>query len=159
MRVDIAAGDGYSMAVLEDGFNGLEMLDYARHEWGDEHMASLASTLLQVSCPHVTRLDLSWNDVSAAGLDVLGQAFAMGALSGLKSLDLSRCTLIRSLPESIGELAELEAISLEGCVGLAALPAALGKLVCLRELNVKQCHLLEPQVLAATLPKTVRILS
>lgn len=114
-------------------------------------MALLGHTLLQVNCPHAKTLDLSWNDITANGISELGPAFKLGALHSVTTLDLSKCTLLKALPEDVGHLPELETINLEGCTGLSSISTAVANLVCLRTLNVKNCHLLEPATLAKKL--------
>ena len=139
--------------VLDDGFNGRVTLDYSRHEWNDAEMALLATTIKSVSCPLVTKLDLSYNDMSAAGLDALGEALKLGALSGLQELDVSHCPALRRLPDALGELSELVTINVSGCTGLASLPETLKTLVCLREIRATNCHPLPDE---ETLKKTVK---
>lgn len=107
--------------------------------------ASRAMSSRQVACPCVTVLDLSYNDFTGKGMEALGHALSMGALSSVRTLDLSHCTLLRALPDALGELHELQVLSLEGCVGLKALPRTLSRLGGLRQLYVRHCHGLDTE--------------
>jgi len=129
--------------AIEDGFNSLERLSYGKLNWTDDDVAELASCFQEVSMPHVTELDLSWNDMrDGKGLEAIGFAISIGALHSLQRLNLINCTAIKTLPESIGELLELQVILLDGCVQLRALPQAMTKLASLKTLNIINCHLL-----------------
>ena len=52
---------------------------------------------------------------------------SLGALTGLKTLDLGGCSGLRELPESLGALTGLRKLDLEGCKRLTELPASLGR--------------------------------
>lgn len=135
--------------VIEDGYNGQTRFGYARLNWGDDELSELGATLKEVSCSHVLSLDLSYNDLGAVGLEALGGAIAMGALSSLQVLNLSYCTRIHALPESFCELRELQALDLEGCVGLKSLPEGITRLAALKEINIHNCHGLDADALGA----------
>ena len=144
--------------TIEDGFDGLDKLSYARLEWGDDAMATFAATLSEVACSHVVDLDLSYNDFSAKGMEALAHAISLGALSSVRTLNLSHCTALRELPEAIGkELHELATLNLEGCVGLKSLPKSLSTSACLRQLYVNCCHGLDEAMFKA-LPATVEVI-
>lgn len=96
-------------AAIEDGFNSLERLSYGKLGWTDEDVTELGACFQEVSCPHVTELDLSWNDMrSGSGLDAIGTAIAHGALHSLQKLNLINCTAVKTLPENVCELLELQ---------------------------------------------------
>ena len=147
---DVRALSRLYRRVIEDGYAGLDRLNYARLDWDDAKLTELAATLDEVSCEHVLELDLSYNDFSSAGLDALAHAISLGALSAVKVLNLSHCTSVRSLPEvMLRELHELKVLVLDGCVGLRELPKALGSAAGLRELYVHHCHGLDDAALKA----------
>ena len=104
----------------------------------------------------MTELDLSHNDFTIEGLEALGTALKLGALSGLKTLNLSNNTLLRALPEALGELHELQTLRLEGCVGLKSLPSSLHSLGGLRKLYALNCHGLNDAL--AALPRSVEVI-
>ena len=118
--------------------------------------AALCAPCAQVSCDAVTELDLSHNDFTIDGLEALGRALKLGALSGLQTLNLSNCTLLRALPEALGELHELQTLRLEGCVGLKSLPSSLHSLGGLRKLYALNCHGLNDAL--AALPRSVEVI-
>ena len=143
--------------IIEDGYNGLTRLSYSRLEWTDAEMSELASTLDEVSCHHVTELDLSYNDFTIDGLSAIGHAIKLGSLSALQTLDLSYCTHLRELPEALGELHELKDLIVEGNVGLKSLPKAIFGLGGLRRLYVCQCHGLDDSIFKE-LPATCSVI-
>ena len=144
---------------IEDGYDGLDKLNYSRLEWGDSQLSELSATLDEVACSHVLELDLSYSDFSTKGMDALAHAISLGALSSLKILNLSHCTAVRSLPEAIGkELHELQVLNLEGCVGLKSLSKSLSTCACLKQLYVHCCHGLTEADFKA-LPASVEVIS
>ncbi|KAJ6354099.1 hypothetical protein OIU76_003019 [Salix suchowensis] len=60
-------------------------------------------------------------------------------LDQLVELNLSMCTSLTCLPDSIGELKSLEELDLYYCDKLASLPSSIGKLTCLVKLNLSFC--------------------
>ena len=143
--------------MLEDGYNGLTTLSYAKLEWGDAEVGAIAETLAQLSCPNLTKVDLSWNAFTGAGLEPLGEAIAAGSLHALKRLDLSNCMRLSSLPPKLGGLTELEVLDVSGCVGLANVPPAFTGLVSLQEFRASHCHLLRESGFEKRLPKTTKV--
>jgi len=130
-------------AAIEDGFNSLERLSYGKLGWTDEDVTELGACFQEVSCPHVTELDLSWNDMrSGSGLDAIGTAIAHGALHSLQKLNLINCTAVKTLPENLCELLELQVILLDGCVQLRMLPPGMHRLASLKLLSIINCHLI-----------------
>jgi len=57
----------------------------------------------------------------------------------LRSLDLSKCILLRFLPDTLCDCASLSQLLLTGCVALEALPGRLGELPKLLSLAVERC--------------------
>lgn len=57
----------------------------------------------------------------------------------LKNLNLSNCVQLTELPSSIGGLRQLQQLKLEGCKRLATLPAEIYRLQNLKFLNLGQC--------------------
>ncbi|BBP44535.1 hypothetical protein THMIRHAT_22810 [Thiosulfativibrio zosterae] len=60
--------------------------------------------------------------------------------TGLKRLDLQRCTQLNTLPESLGALQQLELLRLDG-TALETLPQSLGDLTNLRLLSLEGTQL------------------
>ena len=73
-------------------------------------MEELGATLSEVSCPNVVELDLS------------------------------ECSGLNALPESIGQLGAMQTLNLSGCSGLSALPESMGQLGSLRITGGPQRH-------------------
>jgi Leucine-rich repeat (LRR) protein len=63
----------------------------------------------------------------------------INGLKSLKTLSLSCCYLLTSLPESIGEFKALEALHLTTCCSLESLPESIGDLVALKKLYLDSC--------------------
>ncbi|CAK9194562.1 unnamed protein product [Sphagnum troendelagicum] len=63
----------------------------------------------------------------------------LGKLQSLVKLDLSSCSELGSLPDSIVDLSQLQTIRLNGCHKLENLPMELGKLQSLVELDLFDC--------------------
>jgi Leucine-rich repeat (LRR) protein len=60
----------------------------------------------------------------------------MGRLTGLQELDLSSCSGLTALPESMGRLTGLQELDLSSCSGLTALPESMGRLTGLQKLSL-----------------------
>jgi Leucine-rich repeat (LRR) protein len=77
----------------------------------------------------------------------------MGQLAALASLDLSRCSRLQQLPDSIGQLAALTRLGLSGCDGLQRLPDSITRLTALSVLDLSGLPSLQarmpPDLLAA----------
>lgn len=73
---------------------------------------SLLETLSLISCPRLAGI----SDAILANL------------KHLKVLDLTNCTLLTGLPDSIGGLLQLEVLRLSGCSSLIGLPESIGDL-------------------------------
>ena len=146
--------------TITHGFSGMRDLDFSRRAWNDVDMTMLAETLKEVECPHVVRLSLSANDMSAKGLEALGHAVASGAIHSLSFLDLSDCSAVRTIPETLCALKQLDTLRLDGCLGLSALPAAIteGKMGALRHLNITHCiRLLQNEQELEKVPKGIEV--
>ena len=61
-------------------------------------------------------------------------------LRSLETLDLSQCTSLAELPESLGAFKCLQELRINGCTALATLPDSLGLLVKLTALHLQSCH-------------------
>ncbi|KAJ6737581.1 hypothetical protein OIU85_019626 [Salix viminalis] len=61
-------------------------------------------------------------------------------LDQLVKLNLSSCTSLTCLPDSIGELKSLVKLDLRYCKKLASLPSSIGKLTCLVKLHLGGCY-------------------
>jgi len=68
---------------------------------------------------------------------------SIGALTGLKILDLQYCLALTSLPASLGALTLLKVLVLHSCVSLTVLPVSLGVLTGLEDLDVTGCRQLK----------------
>jgi hypothetical protein len=62
--------------------------------------------------------------------------------SGIRSIDLSGCTILPSLPDSMRQLQLLERLVLSHCSDLHRLPSGISKLTKLQELHLQGCHAL-----------------
>ena len=100
--------------TIEHGFSGLERLGLSRRGWSDADVIAFSVAIKEVECPHVTELDLSANDFTAKGVEAVGAAIAAGALHSLRVLDLSDCSGMKSVPETIAQLAERRCSSSTG---------------------------------------------
>ena len=69
----------------------------------------------------------------------------------LTHLDLSGCTFLKELPDSINCLAALTQLCLQGCKVLRSLPATITRLSNLTDLNIKGCEVLALPDMAAEL--------
>ena len=134
--------------TMVNGFSELRALTYAKLDWVDADVEELGTPLNEVHCPHLTSLDLSWQQriTSIAGLET---AITGGALAKLTHLSLRMCTDLLSLPESLHGLARLQTADLSGCVELRRLPESIVLLSNLEELLLDSCSSLEalPQAL------------
>ena len=75
------------------------------------------------------------------------------AFPNVLRLDLSKCTSITTLPDSVGRLSKLHALVLYSCSNLQKLPSSIGQLTSLNELSLCGCSSLEG------LPDTITALS
>ena len=64
----------------------------------------------------------AWSGRQVARSDAVGQ------LAALRTLNLSNCSLLQSLPAEIGQLAALRTLDLSHCRALQSLPAEVVKL-------------------------------
>jgi Leucine-rich repeat (LRR) protein len=71
-----------------------------------------------------------------------GARGAHGALTGLRELNLYRCSGLTALPAELGALTGLQTLDLRSCSRLTALPAELGALTGLQELYLLSCRAL-----------------
>ena len=63
----------------------------------------------------------------------------VGDLSNLQTLDLFYCSNLKTLPERLGDLKSLQTLSLYRCSSLKALPERVGELSNLQTLTLKTC--------------------
>ena len=56
-------------------------------------------------------------------------------MTRLKELDLSDCSDLRTLPDTLGLLTQLERLDVSDCTCLEELPSTLGQLVSLRRVT------------------------
>ena len=126
---------GLYRRTMEEGFGGLTELRYPYLGWGDAEVAALMATLREVPCSGVVSLDLRENEELRSGEALAG----IGQLTGLERLDLSFCSGLASLPDTIGQLSALQWINLDRCNGLASLPDTIGQLSALKEINLMYC--------------------
>ena len=68
---------------------------------------------------------------------------SIGQLTALQQLNLSRCSQLESLPECIGQLTALQQLNLSRCSQLESLPESIGQLTALQQLNLSRCSQLE----------------
>ncbi|KAG0563627.1 hypothetical protein KC19_8G046500 [Ceratodon purpureus] len=61
----------------------------------------------------------------------------------LLNLDMTNCTSIITLPDSIGQLSRLQLLDLDGCRSLQKLPSTIGQLSQLEKLRLQKCENLE----------------
>ncbi|KAG0563729.1 hypothetical protein KC19_8G055000 [Ceratodon purpureus] len=61
----------------------------------------------------------------------------------LLNLDMTNCTSIITLPDSIGQLSRLQLLDLDGCTNLQKLPSTIGQLTQLEKLRIQECESLE----------------
>ncbi|KAG0607725.1 hypothetical protein M758_8G049800 [Ceratodon purpureus] len=61
----------------------------------------------------------------------------------LLNLDMTNCTSIKTLPDSIGQLSRLQLLDLDGCRNLQKLPSTIGQLTHLEKLRLQRCESLE----------------
>ena len=121
-------------------------------------MTAFSAAIVEIELPHVTELDLSSNDFTAAGLEVLGGAIAKGAVHALQTLNLSDCSGLRSLPDSLAQLRQLKVLKLDGCLGLSTFPPKFAELASLRTVHASHCQkLLSNEAAIAILPSTVQV--
>jgi Ca2+-binding EF-hand superfamily protein len=126
--------------TIAHGFSGLDKLILRRRGWDDADLRQFAIALKEVECPQVTELDLSANDMSAAGLEALGAAITAGALHALETLTLSDCSGVKALPEAFAQLHSLQVLNLDGCIGISTFPASFAQLASLKTCNVTHCQ-------------------
>ncbi|KAG0563460.1 hypothetical protein KC19_8G033400 [Ceratodon purpureus] len=68
---------------------------------------------------------------------------ALEGCPNLLNLDMTNCTSIITLPDSIGQLSRLQLLDLEGCRNLQKLPSTIGQLTQLEKLRLHECESLE----------------
>ncbi|KAG0607697.1 hypothetical protein M758_8G048300 [Ceratodon purpureus] len=68
---------------------------------------------------------------------------ALEGCPNLLNLDLTNCTSIITLPDSIGQLSRLQLLDLDGCRNLQKLPSTIGQLSHLEKLRIQECENLE----------------
>jgi len=144
--------------TVKHGFSGLEKLLLARRGWADKDLEELATTLKEVNCPHVVEVDLSANDITAKGVETLGKSIAAGALHALGTLNLSDCSGLLTIPETIGQLNQLHVLKLDGCIGLSTFPASFRDMASLKQLHIVHCSkLLANEEALVGLPASVQV--
>ena len=114
--------------TLRDGFGARDRLAYGSCGWGDAEVEELAATLREVAHPEVAELDLSDSSDKLTSLAALGVAVGGGALASLRTLNLSDCSRLTSLPAELGSLASLQTLDLDSCKALTSLPAEFAPL-------------------------------
>jgi len=145
--------------TIEAGFAGLEKLCLSRRGWGDSEVEQFALMVKEVECPHVRELDLSANDMTIKGLEMLGTAIVGGALHNLEVLNLSDCSGLLSLPDAFSELAMLHTLKLDGCIGLSSLPASYSRIASLKTIHITHCiKLISSGSALSVLPATVTVI-
>ena len=147
--LDCGAIAGLYRAVLEDGFGGLCHLHLSGCGWSDADVRVFARTLREVRVAGLETLDLSDNDewrdgeaLAEAFETFRGGLFTRVPLRRLRTLTLSHCVSLVSLPSSLGRLAALEGLDLTCCESLQALPDSVGDLGALRTLLLADCFAL-----------------
>ena len=130
--------------TMLDGFGGVRVLEFnritsglnegRRSPWNDEHVRMLCETLQEARCPLAEKLVVKTE--SLMNLTPLGKAIRHGALPNLRTLNLSGCCQLRSIPEELGWLGYLEELLLYGCKSLVALPKSITQLTSLRLLDL-----------------------
>jgi Ca2+-binding EF-hand superfamily protein len=144
--------------TIEHGFSGLDRLKLSRRGWSDADLEQFAISIKEVECPMVVEVDLSANDMTAKGLEALGNAIAAGALHSLVSLNLSDCSGLLTLPDTLGQLHMLQVLKLDGCIGLTAFPPSFSQMASLKTIHVTHClKLLGNAEALAALPQSVQI--
>ncbi|KAG0607740.1 hypothetical protein M758_8G051100 [Ceratodon purpureus] len=68
---------------------------------------------------------------------------ALEGCPNLLNLDMTNCTSIITLPDSIGQLSRLQVLDLDGCRNLQKLPSTIGQLTQLEKLRLQGCESLE----------------
>uniref|UniRef100_A0A2N9G0U6 Uncharacterized protein n=1 Tax=Fagus sylvatica TaxID=28930 RepID=A0A2N9G0U6_FAGSY len=63
----------------------------------------------------------------------------IGNLTSLQSLDISDCPNLTSLPEGIGNLTSLQSLDISNCPNLTSLPEGIGNLTSLQSLHISDC--------------------
>ena len=130
----------------------------SRRGWNDDDLEQFAISIKEVECPMVAEVDLSANDMTAKGLEALGNAIAAGALHSLVSLNLSDCSGLLTLPDTLGQLQQLQVLKLDGCIGLTAFPPSFGHMASLKTVHATHClKLLANAEALAALPQSVQI--
>ena len=118
--------------TLRDGFGARERLAYGSCGWGNAEVKELAATLREVAAPEVVELELKGNK-ELTSLAALGAAVGGGALASLRTLNLTRCFKLASLPAELASLSSLRTLDLDECLALTCMPDLSG----LPQLKVK----------------------
>ncbi|KAG0583693.1 hypothetical protein KC19_3G155600 [Ceratodon purpureus] len=97
-------------------------------------------------CPNLLRLNLS------GCTSITNLPESIGDSSRLQYLDLTNCNKLKKLPNSIGQLSQLKHLDMHGCSKLKELPNSLGQLKGLEQLYLSWCTSLKtlPETLANT---------
>eukprot|EP00253_Pinus_taeda_P032131 PITA_32131 len=82
-------------------------------------------------------LDLSWCS------SLQGLSDSVGQLTGLQELDLHECSSLQGLLDSVGQLTGLQELDLSWCSSLQGLPDSVGQLTGLQKLNLSWCSSLQ----------------
>ncbi|KAH9290327.1 hypothetical protein KI387_034444 [Taxus chinensis] len=100
-------------------------------------------------CPNLQRIPTFWRQPSLLKLDLTGCSMitelpdSLGFQVQLNYLELACCSRLEKLPDCIGNLLELKHLGLSECSSLKALPDSIGFLEALTHLNLFHCHKLE----------------
>eukprot|EP00253_Pinus_taeda_P034590 PITA_34590 len=107
--------------------------------WQLESQAPLQLTELYIDAP------LSEFPQSIGKLNQLERIVLknVGILTGLRTLDFSRCSSLKRLPDSVGQLTGLQSLNLQDCTRLQGLPDSAGQLTGLQSLNLRWCSNLQ----------------
>ena len=74
------------------------------------------------------------------------------------SLNLSDCSGLLTLPDTLGQLHMLQVLKLDGCIGLTAFPPSFSQMASLKTIHVTHClKLLGNAEALAALPQSVQI--
>ena len=114
---------------------------YRRHGWSDQSIYELSLALRDAPYLCAEVLDLKGNPrVSRVGLESLTKPASRAPLmDALKTLNLSGCKALVSLPEWLARTTSLQTLVLASCSSLASLPDWLPSLERLQTLDLSYC--------------------
>jgi TPR repeat protein len=121
----------------------LEVLRYVRlHELGNLRCLRLGRGSFDLFPVGIEKLRyLCILEVTQCGVRTLPET--VGRLTGLTSLDLSGCRVLRKLPESVGALTGLTRLDLGECGALHSLPESICQLTGLTRADLRGCRALQ----------------